>query len=114
MGLTVCGTVTQRLTLCFTWVDALDDIWSLRLVSNSHAKGSNHLNKTYKLPETFTRMQRLMEKLNGEFEKLMLLQQNDGRHRYPNGLTYKMWENVVLEDCSPWLEVDIGNGIMQK
>jgi hypothetical protein len=55
-----------------------------------------------------------MGKLNGEFEKLMLLQQNDGRHRYPNGLTYKMRENVVLEDCSPWLEVDIGNRIMQK
>jgi hypothetical protein len=55
-----------------------------------------------------------MGKLNGEFEKLMLLQQNDSGHRYPNGLTYKMWENVVLEDCSPWLEVDIGNGIMQK
>jgi hypothetical protein len=47
-------------------------------------------------------------------EKLMLLQQNDSRHRYPNGLTYKMWENIMLEDCSPWLDVDIGNGIMQK
>jgi hypothetical protein len=55
-----------------------------------------------------------MGKLNGEFEKLMLLQQNDSGHRYPNGLTYKTWENVVLEDCSPWLEVDIGDGIMQK
>jgi hypothetical protein len=55
-----------------------------------------------------------MGKLNGEFEKLMLLQQNVGGHRYPNGLTYKTWENINLEDCSPWLEVDIGNGIMQK
>jgi hypothetical protein len=55
-----------------------------------------------------------MGKLNGKFEKLMLLQQNDGRHRYPNGLTYKTWENIILEDCSPWLEVDIGDGIMQK
>ncbi len=55
-----------------------------------------------------------MGKLNGKFEKLMLLQQNDSRHRYPNGLTYKTWENVVLEDCSSCLEVDIGNGIMQK
>jgi hypothetical protein len=55
-----------------------------------------------------------MGKLNGEFKKLMLLQQNVSRHRYPNGLTYKTWENIILEDCSPWLEVDIGNGIMQK
>jgi hypothetical protein len=84
------------------------------LVSNSRAKGGNHLNKTYKLPEILTQMQRSMGKLNGEFEKLMLLQQNDGGHRYPNGLTYKTWENIVLEDCSPWLEVDIGDGIMQK
>jgi hypothetical protein len=105
---------TKTLTLCFTWVDALGDIWSLRLVSNSRAKGGNHLNKTYKLPEILTRMRRLMGKLNGEFEKLMLLQQNVGGHRYPNGLTYKTWENIILEDCSPWLEVDIGNGIMQK
>jgi hypothetical protein len=59
-------------------------------------------------------MLRLMDKLNGEFEKLMLLQHNDSGHRYPNGLTYKTWENVVLEDCSLWLEVDIGNGVMQK
>jgi hypothetical protein len=55
-----------------------------------------------------------MGKLNGEFEKLMLLQQNDGGHRYPNGLTYKIWENIIIEDCSRWLEVDIVNGIMQK
>jgi hypothetical protein len=55
-----------------------------------------------------------MGKLIGEFEKLMLLQQNDGGHRYPNGLTYKTWENIVLEDCPPWLEVDIVDGIMQK
>jgi hypothetical protein len=45
---------TKTLTLCFTWVDALGNIWSLRLVSNSRAKGSNHLNKTYKLPEILT------------------------------------------------------------
>jgi hypothetical protein len=45
---------TKTLTLCFTWVDALGDIWSLRLVSNSRAKGGNHLNKTYKLPEILT------------------------------------------------------------
>jgi hypothetical protein len=82
--------------------------------SNSRAKGGNYLNKTYKLPEILTRMQRLMGARNNEFEKLMLLQQSDSRHRYPNGLTYKMWENIVLEDCSPWLDVDIGNGIMQK
>jgi hypothetical protein len=84
------------------------------LVSNSRAKGGNYLNKTYKLPEILTRMQRLMGERNNEFQKLMLLQQNDSGHRYPNGLTYKMWENIVLEDCSPWLDVDIGNGIMQK
>jgi hypothetical protein len=45
---------TKTLTLCFTWVDALGDIWSLHLVSNSRAKGGNHLNKTYKLPEILT------------------------------------------------------------
>lgn len=105
---------TKTLTLCFTWVDALDDIWSVRLVTNSRAKGGNYLNKTYKLPEILTRMKRSMGALNNEFEKLILLQQNAGGHRYPNGLTYKTWENIVLENCSPWLEVDIGNGIMQK
>jgi hypothetical protein len=55
-----------------------------------------------------------MGALNNEFENLMLLQQTDRGHRYTNGLTYKKWENIVLEDCSPWLEVDIGNGIKQK
>jgi hypothetical protein len=44
----------KTLTLCFTWVDGLDDIWSLRLVSNSRTKGGNHPNKTYKLPEILT------------------------------------------------------------
>ncbi len=50
----VWNSYMKTLTLCFTWVDALDDIWSLHLVSNSRAKGGNHLNKTYKLPEILT------------------------------------------------------------
>jgi hypothetical protein len=40
---------TKTLTLCFTWVDALGDIWSLCLVSNNRAKGGNHL-KLIQLP----------------------------------------------------------------
>ncbi len=55
-----------------------------------------------------------MEKLNHEYKEVMLLQQQCGGHRYPNGLTHKTFPNLVLEECSPWIEEDIGNGMKQK
>jgi hypothetical protein len=42
------------------------------------------------------------------------MQGQNGGHRYPNGLTSKTFHNLVLEELSPWIEKDIGNGVMQK
>jgi hypothetical protein len=42
------------------------------------------------------------------------LQQQNGGHRYPHGLTYKTFPNLVLEDVCPWREVDLENGVIQK
>ncbi len=55
-----------------------------------------------------------MESLDHDFVDLMLLQQQAGGHQYPNGLTHKTFQKLVLEECSPWKEDDIGNGMMQK
>jgi hypothetical protein len=41
----------------------------------------------------------------------MLLQGQNGGHRYPNGLTSKTFHNLVLEELSPWIKKDIGNGV---
>jgi hypothetical protein len=40
-----------------------------------------------------------MELLNHDFENVMLSQWQAGGHWYPNGLTYKMFPNLVLENC---------------
>jgi hypothetical protein len=53
-----------------------------------------------------------MESLDHSFQNLMVLQQQNGGHRYPNGLTYKTFPNFVLEDECLWMEVDIGNGVI--
>ena len=105
---------TKTLTLSFTWVDAKDELWSLKLVANGRFKAGNFLDKVYRLPSMLTRMKLSMEKLNHEYKEVMLLQQQCGGHRYPNSLTYKMFPNLVLEECSPWIEQDIGNGVKQK
>jgi hypothetical protein len=55
-----------------------------------------------------------MEKLNQDLKEVMLLQGQNGGHRYPNGLTSKTFHNLVLEELSPWIKKDIGNGMMQK
>jgi hypothetical protein len=110
---TWCG-YTKTLTLSFTWVDAAGEVWSLKFVVNSRYKAGNFLDKVYKLTPMLTRMKRSMESLDHSFQNLILLQQQNGGHRYPNGLTYKTFPNLVLEDVCPWREVDLGNGVIQK
>jgi hypothetical protein len=53
----------KTLTLSFTWVDAAGEIWSLKLVLNSHVKAGNFLDKVYKLMLMLMRMKRSMELL---------------------------------------------------
>jgi hypothetical protein len=103
----------KTLSLDFTWVDAVVEVWSLKLATNSCFEAGNFLDKVYKLTPMLMRMRRSMESLNHAFADIILLQQQAGGHQYPNGLTYKMFHNLVLEECSPWKENDIGNGVMQ-
>ncbi len=84
------------MSLDFTWVDAVGEVWSLKLVNNSCFKAGNFLDKVYNLTLKLTRMRRSMESLNHAFADLMLLQQQAGGNQYPNGLTYKMFQNLVL------------------
>jgi hypothetical protein len=86
----------KTLSLDFTWVDAVGEVWSLKLVNNSCFKAGNFLDKVYNLTLKLTRMRRSMESLNHAFADLMLLQQQAGGNQYPNGLTYKMFQNLVL------------------
>jgi hypothetical protein len=106
---TWCG-YTKTLTLSFTWVNA--EVWSLKIVINSRYEAGNFLDKVYKLTPMLTKMKRSMESLDHSFQNLMVLQQQNGGHRYPNGLTYKTFPNFVLEDECLWMEVDIGNGVI--
>jgi hypothetical protein len=105
---------TKTLTLSFTWVDALGEIWSIKFIANSCFKAGNFLGKVYRLSSMLTRMNLSMEKLNQDLKEVMLLQGQNGGHRYPNGLTSKTFHNLVLEELSPWIKKDIGNGVMQK
>ena len=77
----------KTLSLDFTWVDAVGEVWSLKLVTNSYFKAGNFLDKVYKLTPMLRRMRRSMESLDHDFADLMLLQQQAGGHWYPNGLT---------------------------
>jgi hypothetical protein len=38
---------TKTLTLSFTWVDALKEIWSIKFIANSHFKAGNFLGEVY-------------------------------------------------------------------
>lgn len=105
---------TKTLTLCFIWVDAKGELWSWKIVANSRFKAGNFLEKVYKLPPMLTRMRSSMKTLDNEYKLLMHTQREQGGHQYPNGLTHKTFQNLVLDACCPWTAVDIGNGVSQK
>ncbi len=105
---------TKTLTLSFMWVDAQDELWSCKLVTNGCFKAGNFLDKVYQLMLLLTRMKSSMEKLDHDFKEVMHLQREAGGYWYPNGLTHKMFPNLVLETCSPWIKHNIGNGVKQK
>lgn len=105
---------TKTLTLSFMWVDAQDELWSCKLVTNGCFKAGNFLDKVYQLTLLLTRMKSSMEKLDHDFKEVMHLQREAGGYWYPNGLTHKMFPNLVLETCSPWIKHNIGNGVKQK
>ncbi len=63
---------TKTLTLSFTWVDAKEELWSLKFVANGHFKAGNFLDKVYQLPSMLTRMNLSMEKLNHEYKEVIV------------------------------------------
>lgn len=105
-------TYTKTSSLCLSLVDALGDIWSVKIVTNSRAKAGNFFDSIMNLVPILTRIQRQMESLNHAYESLVLAQRSAGGHQYPEKLTAKMFKRLVLDDFCPWEEVDIGNGML--
>ncbi len=104
----------KNLSLCFTWKDVKDEIWSLNIVTKS-CQGRRVLQQVYHLQAILAKVKSNMESLDNAYQNLMLTQHCTlGGHQYPSGLTSKTFPNLVLDDSCPWEDMDIGYSIKLK
>lgn len=105
---------TKTSSLDLTWNDLEDEIWSVKILTNSRDNAGSLFDKVYDFVPIQTRIQRQLELLDHRHKEIIFEQRNNGGHEYPDGLCAKKWTHLVLKPASPWSDDNIGNGIMQK
>jgi hypothetical protein len=95
---------------CFTLQDAIGDVWSIKIVTNSRTKVGCHFNTKLKMMDILTCIHLQVEVLNHAYANLAM--DFLGQHfEYPR-LTYKTFGSLVLNNDCPWESVDIGKGVV--
>ena len=94
---------------CWTIVDAMRDVWSFKVVTNSRTRLGCSFDKHMQMDGILNRIKRLMDLLTHAYEILAVQYRGRGKP-YPK-LTAKTFQGLVLDEDCPWEEVEIHDGI---
>ena len=93
--------------LCFMFIDAYGDYWSLKFIVNSRKKIGDHLIPNF--PELYVGMKRQIDAIDVRYRRLMSYRYGgDLREGLPL-LTAKNFRSLFLDDDMPWEKKNLRN-----
>jgi hypothetical protein len=93
-------------TALFMLQDAIGDVWSIQIVTNSRTKLGCHFDMKLKMTDILTCICLQVEVLNHAYTNLAM--DYSWQHfQYPR-LNYKTFGSLVLGDNCPWESINVG------